>query len=400
MRSFLKQLLTALMFSGVLVTNSLSAATVNVAVGNDFFSPSVVTINIGDTVRWTWNGNGHNIVCDNPYRSGTRDPLCGNTAGSVTTLYNTGNTYQFTYNQTGTYRYYCNPHISVNMTGMVVVAAANAGPPIVNITSPVSGTVYTAPGAVVIQATASDPGGSVVSVQFKVGSTAIGTDTTSPYSATNNSVPAGTYTLSAIATDNQGALGTNTNTVTIIVNSRPSVSLTTPTNGTLLPGPATFDLTATASDSDGSITNVSFYRLTTAGPGVIRTLLGSDTTAPYSVVVSNAAMGFYHFVAEATDNRGTTATSSESLTTIYSPFLLQSPSRNDAGEVTLTLSNAAPGMGPIFPLMSTDLLTWVQSTNSFVSDTNGAVRYIDQNATNFPWRFYRAKQNLVEAALQ
>jgi hypothetical protein len=43
-------------------------------------------------------------------------------------------------------------------------------------------------------------------------------------------------------------------------NSPPSVSLTSPSNGASFTTPATITLTATASDSDGSVTKVDFYR--------------------------------------------------------------------------------------------------------------------------------------------
>ena len=38
--------------------------------------------------------------------------------------------------------------------------------------------------------------------------------------------------------------------------------------------------------------------------------------------------------------------------------------------------------------VSTDLVTWTTLTN--LSDTNGALQFIDEAATNFPNRFYRA----------
>lgn len=60
-----------------------------------------------------------------------------------------------------------------------------------------------------IGASATDPGGSVVSVQFFVGANSAGTATTSPYSVVTNNLPAGGYVLTAVATDNLGARGTS-----------------------------------------------------------------------------------------------------------------------------------------------------------------------------------------------
>src|SRR5690606_18119722 len=56
---------------------------------------------------------------------------------------------------------------------------------------------------------------------------------------------------------------------------------------------------ATATDSDGSIVKIQFYRGTT--------LLGEDTTAPYSLDWAHAQPGKYEIIAKATDNRGATA---------------------------------------------------------------------------------------------
>ena len=80
----------------------------------------------------------------------------------------------------------------------------------------------------------------------------------------------------------------------------PGVTLTSPANGATFSAPATITLAATASDTDGTITKVDFYRGTT--------LIGTDTTAPYSVTWSNVAAGSYSLTAVATDNGGATGT--------------------------------------------------------------------------------------------
>ena len=82
-------------------------------------------------------------------------------------------------------------------------------PPSVTITAPASGATFTAPGTIAIAASASDPGGSVSQVQFFAGSTLLGTDTTSPYTYSWTNVAAGSYSLTAVARDNQGATRTS-----------------------------------------------------------------------------------------------------------------------------------------------------------------------------------------------
>ncbi len=91
-------------------------------------------------------------------------------------------------------------------------------PPSVSITSPSNGTTYTAGANITINANASDNDGSISLVEFYQGSTKLGEDASSPYSYTWNNVSAGNYSLTARATDNQGAT-TTSSAVSITVNS-------------------------------------------------------------------------------------------------------------------------------------------------------------------------------------
>ena len=90
-------------------------------------------------------------------------------------------------------------------------------PPTTVITSPADGAVYPShPATITILADAQDDC-TVTKVDFYQGSSLLGTVTSPPYSFSWNSVPAGTYHLSVVATDNDGATTTST-TKTITVN--------------------------------------------------------------------------------------------------------------------------------------------------------------------------------------
>lgn len=82
-------------------------------------------------------------------------------------------------------------------------------PPTVGITSPANGSSYLESTSIAVAASASDSDGSVTQVQFFANGASIGIDTSSPYSV-NWIVPAGTNTLTAVATDNAGATTTST----------------------------------------------------------------------------------------------------------------------------------------------------------------------------------------------
>ncbi|HKS37326.1 MAG TPA: Ig-like domain-containing protein, partial [Verrucomicrobiae bacterium] len=92
---------------------------------------------------------------------------------------------------------------------------------------------------------------------------------------------------------------------TVIVQSAggspPSVTITNPANGAVLAAPANVTIQASASDTDGSVTNVQFFANSN--------LLGVDATPPFSIVASNLAAGSYALAAVAADNSGLTRTS-------------------------------------------------------------------------------------------
>jgi glucose/arabinose dehydrogenase/plastocyanin len=83
-------------------------------------------------------------------------------------------------------------------------------------------------------------------------------------------------------------------------NNPPTASLDSPTNGASFTAPAIVPITATANDSDGSVTNVAFF------DGAV--LLGMTNNTPYTITVSLAAGG-HALTAVATDNLGLSATS-------------------------------------------------------------------------------------------
>ena len=96
------------------------------------------------------------------------------------------------------------------------------------LTQPPNGAIYTAPATMSLAATASDGDGTVTKVEFFNGATKLGEDTTAPFTYSWSGVGAGTYTLTAKATDDRGAV-VPSSASTITVNSPPAVTLTRPT---------------------------------------------------------------------------------------------------------------------------------------------------------------------------
>ena len=125
---------------------------------------------------------------------------------------------------------------------------------------------------------------------------------------------AGNYTLTARATDNLGATTTSTAaaiTVTANTNTPATVNLTAPADGAIFAWKPTITITATASDSDGTVTKVEFRDGTT--------VIGQDTSAPYSFTWRNVPQGSHQLTARATDNAGAVTTSSPAVSITVRP---------------------------------------------------------------------------------
>ena len=100
--------------------------------------------------------------------------------------------------------------------------------------------------------------------------------------------------------------GTATSVVAVlslpaVTNQPPSVAITSPTEGARFIAPAGIALSASATDGEGAVTNVSFFA------GTI--LLGRVTNAPFNFTWTNAPVNGHSLTAVATDNGGLSATS-------------------------------------------------------------------------------------------
>ena len=178
--------------------------------------------------------------------------------------------------------------------------------PTISMTAPANNSSYVTPASITLSATAADADGTISKVQFFNGTTLIGTVTSAPYAFTWAGVTAGTYSITAKATDNLNAT-TSSVAITVTVratnvNQNPIVAITTPLNNAQFIAPISMIVSATASDVDGTIAKVEFFN----GATLIRTV----TTAPYTFAWTNLTAGTYNLTAKATDNLNATTTSS------------------------------------------------------------------------------------------
>jgi hypothetical protein len=153
-------------------------------------------------------------------------------------------------------------------------------------------------------------GNGIASVTFSVagGSAITGTQvgTTNVYTATytilSNANP-GTLTVVATATESYSAAltGTNNTSFTVVANTPPAVSVTSPTNGASLlavgnPATLSMTLTATATDANG-IGSVVFY-----DNGTLLTSGQASSNGSTYTYVYTASPGTHTYYAKATDN--------------------------------------------------------------------------------------------------
>lgn len=222
--------------------------------------------------------------------------------------------------------------VSISVTG----AGPTRKPPSVSITQPAVNAAFAEPAAITISAEATDNDGTISKVEFFNGPTLLATESSFPYTFNWTNVPSGKYSLTAVATDNDG-LTTRSDVVAISVTGEgmpPAVSITSPARGTKFNEPATINMTAEATDAGGSISKVEFFNGTT--------LLKVEKTAPYTFSWKNVPAGNYTLTAVATDNDGLTTTSGAVSVSVSSTSGNKAPVVKIAKPTADTTYNAPP----------------------------------------------------------
>lgn len=187
--------------------------------------------------------------------------------------------------------------------------AVSNHPPGIVLVSPTPGTTVLTGESVRVEAEASDTDGDVVQVDFFEGATLLGTVFTPPFRIDWTAAPARVFSLTAVATDDGGAVTTST-PVSITVhppgtigpaNRPPSVLLTSPLNGASFTDRAAVTITAEAADPGGGVASVEFFDGSAS--------LGLQSRPPFGLVWTATPPGTHSLRAVATDDLGASTSS-------------------------------------------------------------------------------------------
>jgi hypothetical protein len=118
-------------------------------------------------------------------------------------------------------------------------------------------------------------------------------------------------------------------------NNPPSVAITSPANNATFNAPATVNITASASEVNGTIAKVEFYNGST--------LLGTSTASPYAFNWTNVSVGSYTLTAKAYDNLNAT--------TISTAVTIKVLNGNDGG-IAIVSPTGSVGTASVIPVVT------------------------------------------------
>ncbi|BFM05613.1 Ig-like domain-containing protein [Halioxenophilus aromaticivorans] len=241
---------------------------------------------------------------------------------------------------------------------------AAGGKPKITMTAPADGAVVNNKAQFAIKATAWDNDGAVDRVTFFVNNQRVGSDYSQPFTFTYKNAVPGRYKVYAMAHDDKDLSSkSSVHWVTVKDESdgKPTVSITSPGDVSDFVVGKTIQITAAATDSDGSIKKVEFF---SNGEK-----LGSDANKPYQLAWADAEVGSHDIHVVATDNQGLTA-------------------QSDTHRVAV---NEASGSGKLVTYPASDVITQKFKSNRFgVKVTqNGATKnsfvYEEDNSSKHSW---------------
>lgn len=262
--------------------------------------------------------------------------------------------------------------------------------PIVSLTSPTSGQTFPAGSSVTLAANASDPGGAVSRVEFRVDGNLVNTDTSSPYSFNASGLASGSHTAQATAFDNGSpALSTATAAVPFTIQGTVQPTITASPTSLSVAGGASGTATLRLNAAPTSSVTVSLTRsgstVITASPtsitftssnwqsGVTVTFSAASGTAAATSTFTAAATGYTSAAISVTRSGPITGR-------VDNPYLSSGVYNNPQWR-----ANAAASGGSAIAMQPTgvwmDRISAITGNNSPTTGTMGLVDHLNEALT-------------------
>ena len=302
---------------------------------------------------------------------------------------------------------------AVNQPQLVITSPINTPPanaaPTISLTNPPNGATFNAPANINLSANAVDTDGSITKVEYFNGATLVATGAaTAPYAATWANVLAGSYSITAKATDNGGATSTSPAvSVTVVTpdTQGPAISLQTPADQAVLPADAIPTISAAFSDT-GSGVNISTAKLSIDGTDVTANAVVTPTGLSYTPGAA-LAEGTHNAQLTIADSSGNSSQASWAFTTRTAPQIknLSPPDQQNITDpltpISASLSDVGVGVDPSRSVLTIDGVpaSGVQSATTSLSFTPAAswstgthtvnltIYDLAGNSANSTWRF-------------
>ena len=203
--------------------------------------------------------------------------------------------------------------------------------PTVSMTSPADGAVFELGQTINLSANASDPDGNLDKINFKINNSYYSTDNTRPFEGTFTPTEAGTYKIAARAIDTDNAHKELFVTITVKEPNRaPTVSITSPMDGSAFELGQEITLAANASDVDGNLDRVNFK--------VNNVYYVGDGSVPYETTFTPTETGTYKLAARAID-------ADNAQTEVFVTITVKEPNSAPAVSITSPMDGAAFELG-------------------------------------------------------
>ena len=226
-----------------------------------------------------------------------------------------------------------------------VIVTAVAAMPTVSLAAPANNATGTVGSAVTLTASAAaSTGAAVAGVTFFQNGTQIGAeDTLAPYTVSFTPATAGTYALTATVRDDAGISATSSTVNYTATSAQPTIALTAPATGATIT--VNTAITVTAAPTAGTGATTSQVQFLLGGT----TIIGTVTSAPYSISWTPATTGNVSLTARVLDSSGASVTSSAvSATVVAAPTVsLTTPANGSSGTVgSPVMVSASPTASP------------------------------------------------------